>query len=354
MGIDRVRYYSPTMTERSPTQVRSAAADPALTARVTRRVRLHYDAGADDRLDRPASVRSGSSLAWAAGGIIVIQDDANFLAVIDPDGQRTRAITLPAGQGGLRQFDDRRGNKRHRLDLEACVALDNGADSMLLAFGSGSSGRREQVLLVDNLECEAPEVTLVHAPRLYAALRESADFSGSELNIEGVIQVGGSVRLFNRGNGAPRRGRAPVDATCDLDLDALLAHLRSPDGTPVPFPREVVQYRLGALGGVSLGFTDAAVWQGSVLYSAAAESSPNATEDGPVTGSAIGVIDPTGRTRWAGLTDATGGRFSGKVEGLAARMDDSSTVFIVLDADDPGAATELCTVELAGPWSGPV
>jgi hypothetical protein len=337
-----------------PNRMRTAMADPALTARVTRTVPLHYDEGADTGLDRPAHVRSGSSLAWVPGGIVVIQDDANFLAVFDPAGRRTRAITLPGGKDGLRRFDSSRGNKKHRLDLEACVALDAGGASMLLAFGSGSSRRREQVLRVRDVTSESPEVTLMQAPLLYAALRAETAFSGSELNIEGAIQVGGRVRLFSRGNGAPRRGRTPVDATCDLDLEALLAHLAQPDGVEVPVPGEVVQYQLGVIEGVPLGFTDAAGWRGSMLYSAAAEASPDATQDGPVTGSAIGVIDATGRTRWAPLTDATGARFPGKVEGLVAEADGSSSLLVVLDADDPGTATELCTVELAGPWSGPV
>jgi hypothetical protein len=151
------------MSLRSPKSPRNATADPALTARVTARVPLHYDAGADIRLDRPAFVRSGSSLAWSAGGIVVIQDDANFLAVFDPAGRRTRAITLPAGKDGLRRFDDLRGNKKHRLDLEACVAIEYGQESMLLAFGSGSSGHRERVPVSD-LQSESPEVTGACAP----------------------------------------------------------------------------------------------------------------------------------------------------------------------------------------------
>lgn len=336
---------------RPPIIQREGSADPALTARVTARMRLQYEAGADLRLDRPAFVRSGSSLAWSAGGIAVIQDDANFLAVFDPAGRRTRAITLPVGKDGLRRFDDLRGNKKHRLDLEACVAIDDGAESMLVAFGSGSSERREQVLLVRALERESPDIRVIHASRLYAALRDEAGFSGSQLNIEGAIQVGDRVRLFSRGNGPVRAGRAPVNATADLSLEALLKYLREPEDAAVPRIHGVVQYRLGALGGVRLGFTDAAFWRGSVLYSAAAESSPDATRDGPVTGSAIGVIEAGGTTRWAPLNDSYGEPFPGKVEGLVARANDAAELFVVLDADDPAAATELCSVELLGPWS---
>jgi len=41
---------------------------------------------------------------------MVVQDDANFIAVIDPQIWQVRAIPLPAGERGVRQFDDLRGN----------------------------------------------------------------------------------------------------------------------------------------------------------------------------------------------------------------------------------------------------
>jgi hypothetical protein len=341
-------------SEHRRSEPRRAEVDPALTARVTARHPLHYVTGVDAALDRPAFVRSGSSLASVPGGIAVIQDDANFLAVFDPTGRRTRAITLPAGKRGLRQFDDLRGNKKHRLDLEACVAVRDGESTILLAFGSGSSGHREQVLLVRGIEAEQPRVTLVPAPRLYETLRSARAFAGSELNIEGAIQVGGSVRLFSRGNGAPGKEQRPVDATCDIGLAGLLDHLADPERESPPLPGEIVQYELGQLGGIPLGFSDAAAWQGAVLYSAAAEASPDATRDGPVTGSAIGVISAEGVVRWAPLTDSGGALFSGKAEGLVAGSDASGKagLFVILDGDDPGAASELCSVELSGPWIG--
>jgi len=116
--------------------VRPAVSDPALSATVTERVALYYTGGADAALDRPAYVRSGSGLVWVPDGLAVIQDDANFIAVHNPVTRATRAIILPRGKGGQRQFDDRRGNKRYKLDLEACLALRIEDTTVLLAFGS--------------------------------------------------------------------------------------------------------------------------------------------------------------------------------------------------------------------------
>jgi hypothetical protein len=71
----------------------------------------------------------------------------------------------------------------------------------------------------------------------------------------------------------------------------------------------VVRYDLGALGDAAdpqrLGFTDATPFGGGgVLYVAAAEASADVYEDGPVGGSALGVIDADGAARM----DAAGRR----------------------------------------------
>jgi hypothetical protein len=311
---------------------------------------LRYGEGADPALDRPANVRSASSLAWVPGGIALVQDDANFIGVFDPDGERTRAIALPPGHEGLRLFDDRRGNKAYKLDLEACVAVEHEGDTLLLALGSGSTRRREHVVLVRGWATESPDVESLHVPRLYEALRAEHAFAGSELNVEGAVVEGDRLCLFGRGNGAPRDGVLPVNATCELDWAVFLAHLLAPDRNRPPVPTSVVRYDLGALEGVPLGFTDATLWRGGTLYTAAAEESPDAVRDGRVVGSVVGVIDHGGLTRWAPLTDASGRPFVGKVEGVVVSRDASDRLFVVVDADDPDAGSLLCTVRLRGDW----
>lgn len=324
--------------------------DESLAAVVVEQHALFYAEGAAPSLDRPAHVRAGSGLAAIPGGLALIQDDANFIAIVPPDHHRAHALALPAGVGGLRQFDDRRGNKKHKLDLEACVSVDTGRGTLLLALGSGSTPGREQVAIVRGWESGELEVRLVHAPRLYEALRRDKAFAGSELNVEGAIFLSDRLRLFGRGNGAVRDDVRPVNATCDLDWRTLLVHIESPESFPPPPPTNVTRYELGVLGGIPLTFTDAALWRRSVLYSAAAEASPDATRDGLVSGSALGVIDERQRVRWTPLVDRSGAPFVGKVEGLAAVSGAEARVYAVVDADDPDAASLLCTVELRGDW----
>jgi hypothetical protein len=175
--------------------------------------------------------------------------------------------------------------------------------------------------------------------------------AGGELNLEGAVVLGDTVRLFGRGNGASRDGVASSNATCDVDLDAFLRHVLSPDRDPAPQPRNVVRYDLGSLDGIALGFTDAAPWRdGGIVYSATAEDSPDATSDGQVAGSAIGVIDAAGAARWSEITEKSGERFEGKVEGLLVVPDAPDRLYVVADADDPDAPSSLLVVELRGDW----
>jgi hypothetical protein len=330
------------------TNRRAILPDPRLTARILRTAPLLYTEGADSGLDRPAHVRAGSGMAWVGERLAVVQDDAAFLALVDPATMEVRAVALEAAEGGVRQFDDERGNKHLKTDLEACVTLPHDGAEVLLAFGSGSTGKRERVLVARRLNTASPSTEMVDASSLYALLRAERRFSGSEMNIEGAALVGSVVRLFNRGNGAARDGYQPVDASCDLPLAALLAYLGDPSGPP-PTPDNVVQHHLDAIDTLRLGFTDATARGGTVYFSAAAEDSPDATRDGRVAGSVLGVLDDEGG-RWTLLVDAAGAPFDGKVEGIAFWRDHTHRLWAVVDADDPQRPSELCEIELIGDW----
>jgi hypothetical protein len=190
-------------------------------------------------------------------------------------------------------------------------------------------------------------------PELYATLRAETAFSGSDMNIEGALYLGGVIRLFGRSNGEAKDGLLPIDATCDLSWSALRGHIAKPDGDTVPYISRITQYDLGALDNIKLGFTDAIpVGRTTVLYSAAAEASPDAARDGEVVGSALGVLpnDRRAPARWTTITDARGKRFVGKVEGVVLDPRDPMRALAVIDVDDFTRPSELCEIELRGPW----
>lgn len=345
------------MPDRSPPSRVVSALDRTLEARIVRRVPMHYADGADDTIDRPAHVRAASSMTWVGDRVALVQDDVNFVALVDPVTGLADAITLPSGKDDLRQFDVGRGNKKHKLDLEAMTRVPGASGTTLLAFGSGSKKRRENVLLLRfagrGARPTPDEPSLVALPDLYAALRAETAFAGSEMNIEGALYLDGMIRLFGRGNGEASDALHPVDATCDLDWRVLKAHITNPDERPLPDIRRITQYDLGDVDGVAFGFTDAiAVGRTVVMYSAAAEASPDASEDGEVGGSALGVIPNDRRlaARWAPVVDERGQHFVGKVEGLVLHPKDSARALVVVDVDDHTRPSELCEVELRGTW----
>ncbi len=317
--------------------------DPRLVARVASRTPLLYTAGGCELEDRPPNVRAGSALRWLGGRLAVVQDDAGFLALVDPSGA-AEARALPRGPAGRRRFESRLGNKAEKLDLEAAVVLRGRSGERLVAFGSGSTERRERLVVAG----EDGSVRVVDAAPLYAMLRADVTFSGSELNVEGAAVANGVLRLFQRANGAPARGLEPVNATMDLDLDAFVAWLDG-DGA-LPRPLRIAQYDLGTAAGVRFGFTDAAALaDGRILFVAGAESSPNTYDDGAVVGCRLGVLEADGG-RCADLTDESGGPCALKVEGITLASDDGRRLFAVTDQDSPDEPALLCEITLEGPW----
>jgi PAS domain-containing protein len=320
--------------------------DPACQAIVKSSTPLFYREGADSECDRPAHVRAGSSLSWFGNQLAVVQDDSNFLVLIDPYNFEVEAITLPAGELGLRQFDDQRGNKQFKLDLEACTTVPTTNGDLFLAFGSGSTARREQILIVR--ESEPSSFILQSAKTLYTTLRNHTEFSGSELNIEGALFQHGKIRLFNRGNGSRQGILLPVNATGDLDWEELSAYLKNPDSRQPPSLQNICQYDLGSLNGLRLSFTDATVTQRGIIFSSTAEASPDVTSDGIVTGSALGILDAN--PRWVEIRNTDGSLFKGKVEGVCPFKERENGLFVVVDADEPTSPCELCEIELLGNW----
>jgi len=327
-------------------KVITATRDKSLQATVIKSFPLYYNCGPDPSQDRPPHVRAGSSLTWFGNYLAVVQDDSNFLVLINPETFEVNSVTLPPGEDQKRTFDDLQGNKRFKLDLEACTTIPTPQGYVLLAFGSGSTPRREQILVVP--EKDPQDFVLHNATLLYSQLRNCSAFSGSELNIEGAIYHQGSIRLFNRGNGAPWGDLLPINATGNLNWEQLAAYLQNPQTNPPPLLENICQYDLGTLEGLNLTFTDATVCDDQIIFSGSAEDSPDATKDGVVTGSIIGVLNPV--AKWIELRTPDQTLFTGKVEGICRSLTNKNRFYLVIDADDPTVACQLCEVELTGDW----
>jgi hypothetical protein len=324
-----------------------AAREPCLhrPLRLSDAVPLRYgatpaEAQARRQQDVPDHVRSASAVRRLGARLVVIQDDVNAWALLSKDGH-VEPLLLPRGPLGRRQFGSSTQNKAHKLDLEASVLLPDGR---LLAFGSGGLPARERLVLWR--PGEAPRV--IPAPALYAALRACQPFAGSELNVEGALLLGTRLWLFQRGNGALRGEKRPVNGTLELELMALLAWLA---GTaPLPSLENPQGHDLGQVDGVPRGFTDAALHpSGRVCFLAAAENSGDSIADGPCLGSWLGwfgaqeihlapihgdAAEPT-RLKLEGLEFDPGGR----------------QAWVVADPDDEAQPALLLRLTLPPEWS---
>ncbi len=324
-----------------------ATVDSSLRAQVVARHSLVYTKTAELGSQRPAHVRAGSGIAWLGERLLIIQDDAAFIATFDPGDNTVDVITLPAGVDGARLFDVERGNKKHKLDLEACTVVTHNSISTVLAIGSGSSPARERMVLVQR-DGASWSSRVIDANRLYSALRTHPTFATSELNLEGIVFMGDRVRLFQRSNGLAI-GANKHCASCDVSWPALEAFLNAPDTADVPAIDNVRHYDLGTIADIALTFTDATLLpNGNVMFVASAEGSPNAIDDGKVVGTALGIIDDEGNARLCHLHDEHGNLVTDKAEGIALSRTHADRAYVVFDPDDHHVPATLAEVELLG------
>lgn len=305
--------------------------DPSLVARVVARRPLVYRRGADPALDRPAHVRAASSIVWCGDALVVIQDDAAFLGVVDPATGLVDDVALPAGPGGRRVFDKGIGNKADKPDLEAGYV---DAEGRLVVVASGGPLAARQVV-VTWAPPAPPEVR--PAPAWYAALAAAVLPPGTALNLEGATRAGEQVWLANRGGDVAGEHVSP-DALIALDAAGA--------------PRVVVPCALGELDGGALRFTDLAMLGARLCYLATAEATSSYFDDGEVRGSVLGVIDRDGAglpvgLRHAVVTDAEGQPLRDKLEGVAHVPDAPDRAYAVVDFDDPSRPADLLELAIA-------
>jgi hypothetical protein len=323
----------------------TAEHDGSLHAQVTGCIEMCYADGPSDEDDRPPYVLAASGLSIFREYLAVIQDDANWLALIDAD-QRVSAVPLPPGPNGDRVFTKSRGNQDYKCDLEACISVPGEHGLELIGFGSGSQAGREWILRVSETagggkDRETPDFTtdLFKAEPFFAMLRAQLDFCGSGLNLEGAVAIDDErIVLFQRGNAAPCGELQPIDATAELTWSELRAYLADPERNEPPQLKGVRSYELGQLDGVRLTFSDAEhLGGGRILYSASAED----RETGAIAGSVLGILEADGSARWTELIDGDGAPFKAKIEGLTRDLHDERMIHFVVDDDDDGVPSKV-------------
>jgi hypothetical protein len=265
------------------------------------------------RLVAELGVSAASAIVVREPWLFIAADDETALDVVRlTDGVRVRRIPLmdrplPA---------DPRTRKAAKPDFEAMAWLPEGE---LLVLGSGSTPARTTAVIVDRWGEGVPR------PVDFAPVIDAVRARIGEVNFEGAAAAGPLLRLLSRGDG----GRKSF--VVDLDLKET-AYALSNGRCSSALVVECSEVTIGELVGVPLSFTDAAPVSPSstrLLFTAAAEDTANAYDDGPCAGSVMGLLGEDGGVEHLEAIDAPV-----KVEGIA-RSSCGAKLYLVADADDP-------------------
>lgn len=304
--------------------------------RTTQRRILNLEAAEEP--GRPSHVSAASGLVAVGSWLYVVADDALHLAVFPREGTALgRSVRLFSGELPL----EHRERKAAKPDLEALCLVPPFAGcphGALLALPSGSTAARQRGALLPL----AADGTLTGEPRLldFTALYTQLSRELGPLNVEGAAVSGSRLRLLQRGN-----GDQGTDALVDLDHERFVRALEAGSGLGPELVRTVRRWELGRVGDVRLTFTDAApLPDGRIVFTAAAEDTRDAYSDGPVAGSAVGLLAPDGSPLFLDAVDA-----KVKLEGVSAHVEHGRIhLLLVADADDPAVPAPLLEAVLEG------
>ena len=289
-----------------------------LETRIIRELLVEDTAGAKAK----AHLSAASGLVKLDKRLFVVADDEHHLAMFDlSNAAPGRLLPIFDGKLPLRH----KARKAAKPDCEALLllpAFGGYPHGALMAMGSGSRPSRERgvLLALDAAGDIHGPVRAVDLTALWATLRNHFP----DLNVEGGFVQGDKLALLQRGN----KGSA-INARIDLGWSEVQQWLAA--AGPPPAPASITRFELGSINGVPLSFTDGtALPGGDWLFSAAAEDTSDAYNDGVCAGSAIGLVDAGGTIRslerLAPLC---------KVEGIAALViGDTIKLWLVTDADD--------------------
>ncbi len=284
-----------------------------------------------------AHLSAASGMVCVGDFLYVVADDENHLGVFPRAStnagrlHRIFAGDLPA---------EAAARKAAKRDMEALVHLPRSVTyphGALLALGSGSKPQRCTGIIValDDVGAIAGAATSLDLSLFYAKLADEV----GHVNIEGAVVIADELRLLNRGN--KKQG---INACVDVNLSNFLLS----NASRHPKIGRLQPIDLGKIDGVKLTFSDAAALpNGGMLFTAAAENTDDSYVDGPCAGNVVGILDKHMRLRFVEELDT-----KLKVEGVTANLTATKIMLqMVTDADDPTQAAQLLSAEFALPWA---
>lgn len=299
----------------------------------------------------PSQHPRGASHLSAASGLVqvkdrlyVVADDELHLGVLAAPGDASEHAPnpvqlIPLLPGTLPQ--GKKARKDAKPDFETLAVLPAHAGfryGALLAMGSGSRPNRERAILLALDETGTPNgrAAELDLEVLYAPLHKQM----AQLNIEGLWVQDGQMLLMQRGN-----RQHPASQLLVYEWDAMAEWLVGREPQP-PKLKNRIKMDMGKVDGIPLSLTDGAALPGGLwAYCGVAENTRDSTQDGPCTGSVVGVANQKGKLLCQYAIDG-----AAKIEGISVRVKgDQVQALLVTDADDPHIASQLLSVQFPMP-----
>ncbi len=285
-----------------------------------------------------AHLSAASGLVKIGKWLFIVADDEKHMVLVDSE-EACDSISYPIMEGELPLDSEARKKVKH--DFEAIVHVPSNQEfpfGGLLILGSGSKKQREQGVIIPFLaaptDTQVPtlgEVRIIDLDPIYDALKDEP----GKTNIEGAVILGKEILLFQRGN---KNNRNAIIRFKWKEFFAVATgkENKTPDYS-------IQHYELGEIDTVPLCFTDAtALADGRLIFTAAAENTSDAYNDGACMGSAIGFISPSGE-----LTSITTVDKKVKLEGVEAQEASTAlTLWLVSDPDDSDQPGKLFTAQI--------
>ena len=246
-------------------------------------------------------IAAASGLVLAHNRFYLVPDDENFIIGINKDLKASGEL-YQVFPGVLPE--DKKDRKKLKPDFECMLHLPD--MNALLCIPSGSKKNRNRGALVELSNHEITEISFKH---VYQELEDLYP----ELNIEGAVLIGETIRLFQRGN-----GKLHQNAVIDLNLKKFIEDKVK--------DLNVKEIALGKLKGIPLSFTDASLFNNKCYFVAVAEDSESTYADGEFVGSILGEMSMEGEILTTTQLD-----LDSKPEGLAF---DEQYFYLVTDDDD--------------------
>lgn len=217
---------------------------------------------------------SGSGIAQKGEKFYAIGDDSPFLYVINNRFQVEEKITLFQVESS--DFKGNRIKKKLKTDFETLEMI---SEKELVIFGSGSKSPQRDVFVRVMLGKEnSIEKHAISA--FYEHLKALPLLENSELNIEATAFADGFLYLFNRANNVVIR----------FDYQDFIAHLAGGKLPKLESKRiilpKIQTYEVGFSGAVTLNSS-------KIIFTASAEATDDAYNDGEIIGSLVGELDIT-------------------------------------------------------------